>query len=171
MTSGIHDAQNLCWKVAAVLAGTASPALLDTYEAERRPVDERNCQRSLENAMNHFEIGAMLGVDPENHAEHNMALLRRMWSGNSEDAQHRSDVLRAMRAQSMEFSELNVEYGYCYNSAAIVPDGSAAPETLDDIRIYQPSTRPGAPLPTRGSTTKTATGARSRISYRPGGSC
>jgi len=27
----------------------------------------------------------------------------------------------------MEFSELNVEYGYRYESAAVVPDGSAAP--------------------------------------------
>ena len=35
LTSAIHDAQNLCWK-AAVLAGNASPALLETYEAERR---------------------------------------------------------------------------------------------------------------------------------------
>ena len=52
-----------------------------------------------------------------------------------------------MRAQSMEFSELNVEYGYSYQSAAVVPDGSAAPAPADDIRVYQPSTRPGAPLP------------------------
>ena len=55
-----------------------------------------------------------------------MALLRRMWSGRPEDAEHRSNVLRAMRAQSMEFSELNVEYGYTYESAAVVPDGSPA---------------------------------------------
>ena len=47
----------------------------------------------------------------------------------------------------MEFSELNVEYGYCYQSAAVVPDGSAAPAPADDVRVYQPSTRPGAPLP------------------------
>jgi 2,4-dichlorophenol 6-monooxygenase len=47
----------------------------------------------------------------------------------------------------MEFNELNVEYGYCYQSAAVVPDGSAAPAPADDIRVYQPSTRPGAPLP------------------------
>jgi 2,4-dichlorophenol 6-monooxygenase len=52
-----------------------------------------------------------------------------------------------MRAQSMEFSELNVEYGYRYDSAAVVPDGTPAPVPLDDIRIYEPSTRPGAPLP------------------------
>jgi 2-polyprenyl-6-methoxyphenol hydroxylase-like FAD-dependent oxidoreductase len=36
--TGIHDAQNLAWKLAAVLQGRAGPELLDTYEAERRPV-------------------------------------------------------------------------------------------------------------------------------------
>ncbi len=147
LTSAIHDAQNLCWKLSLVLAGHASPALLDTYEAERRPVDERNCQRSLENAVNHFATGAALGISPENSAEQNMEQLRRMWSGRPGDAAHRSGVLRAMRAQSMEFSELNVEYGYSYQSAAVVPDGSAVPAPADDVRVYQPSTRPGSPLP------------------------
>ena len=147
LTSAIHDAQNLCWKLAAVLGGYASPALLDTYEVERRPVDQRNCQRSLENAINHFAIGAELGISPDKPAEQNMQLLRRMWSDRSEDAAHRSSVLRAMRAQSMEFNELNVEYGYAYDSAAIVPDGTAAAVPVDDIRVYEPTTRPGAPLP------------------------
>jgi len=147
LTSAIHDAHNLCWKLAAVLAGHASAALLDTYQAERRPVDERNAQRSLENAVNHFAIGTALGVSHENTPEQNMAQLRRMWSGRPEDAAHRSSLLRMMRAQSMEFSELNVEYGYSYQSAAVVPDGSAAPAPVDHIRVYQPSTRPGAPLP------------------------
>lgn len=35
---GMQDAHNLAWKLAMVLDGTAGPALLDTYEAERRPV-------------------------------------------------------------------------------------------------------------------------------------
>lgn len=35
---GVQDAQNLAWKLAAVIRGNASPSLLDTYEAERRPV-------------------------------------------------------------------------------------------------------------------------------------
>ena len=95
LTSAIHDAQNLCWKLAAVLKGHASPALLDTYETERRPVDERNCQRSLDNALNHFAIGAALGVSPANGPEANMAALRRMWTGAPEDRGHRSAVLRA----------------------------------------------------------------------------
>jgi 2,4-dichlorophenol 6-monooxygenase len=147
LTSAIHDAQNLCWKLAAVLAGNASPALLDTYEAERRGVDQRNCQRSLENAVNHFSIGAALGISPDNAAEQNMQQLRRMWSNRHEDAAHRSTVLRAIRAQSMEFNELNVEFGYAYDSAAIVPDGTEAALPVDDIRVYEPTTRPGAPLP------------------------
>jgi 2,4-dichlorophenol 6-monooxygenase len=147
LTSAIHDAQNLCWKVAAVLDGHASPELLDTYEPERRPVDAYNCQRSLENAVNHFAIGDALDISHENTPEENWASLRRMWSGLPEDAEQRSKVLRAMRAQSMEFNELNVEFGYAYESAAVVPDGSPAPDPVDDIRVYEPSTRPGSPLP------------------------
>ena len=147
LTSAIHDAHNLCWKLAAVLAGHADPALLDTYQDERRPTDERNCQRSLENAVNHFATGAALGIVPENSPEENMKRLRRLWSRRPEDAELRSSVLRGMRAQSMEFSELNVEYGYRYESAAVVPDGTEPPTPVDDVRVYEPSTRPGAPLP------------------------
>lgn len=147
LTSAIHDAQNLCWKVTAVLQGAAEPDLLTTYEAERRPVDQRNCERSLENAVNHFSIGGELTLSPENSAERNLELLRRIWSDRPEDAELRTTVRRMMRAQSMEFSELNVEGGYVYASAAVVPDGTPPPEPIDDIRIYEPSTRPGAPLP------------------------
>jgi 2-polyprenyl-6-methoxyphenol hydroxylase-like FAD-dependent oxidoreductase len=38
MNTGIQDAYNLAWKMALVLRGKAAPQLLDTYEAERRPV-------------------------------------------------------------------------------------------------------------------------------------
>jgi 2,4-dichlorophenol 6-monooxygenase len=65
----------------------------------------------LENAVNHFAIGVALSVSHEHTPEQNMARLRRMWSGRPEDAAHHSAVLRAMRSQAMEFSELNVEYG------------------------------------------------------------
>jgi 3-(3-hydroxy-phenyl)propionate hydroxylase len=40
MNYGIHDAFNLGWKLAAVIKGEARPDLLDTYAAEREPVDE-----------------------------------------------------------------------------------------------------------------------------------
>jgi 2,4-dichlorophenol 6-monooxygenase len=147
LTSAIHDVHNLCWKLAAVLDGHADPGLLGTYESERRPVDQRNCQRSLENAVNHLTIAGMVGVSPDNSPAENLAALRRLWSDRPEDAEHRSSVLRAMRMQSMEFGELNVEYGYTYESPAVAPDGTPAPAAVDDVRVYQPSTRPGAPLP------------------------
>jgi len=148
LTSAIQDVHNLTWKLAAVLSGNAGPELLETYEPERRSSLERNARRSLENAVNHFGvINAVIGVSHENTEEENLARLRRIWSGRPEDAEHRSAVLRAIRSQSMEFNEHNVEYGYTYESDAIVPDGSPEPANPDDVRVYQPSTRPGAPLP------------------------
>ena len=50
------DAHNLCWKLAAVLRGEATEALLDTYEAERRPLVERNCWESMHNYERMFGI-------------------------------------------------------------------------------------------------------------------
>ncbi len=147
LTSAIQDAHNLCWKIAAVLNGQASDALLDSYEAERRPVDGRNVQRSMENGLTHNEIGQALGLDPRATADANWTELRRIWSGKPEDAEHRRGAMRAIRRVSMEANELNVEYGYRYNSAAVVPDGSREPEPIDDVRLYEPSTRPGSPLP------------------------
>ena len=47
MNTGIQDAHNLAWKLAAVLQGSAGASLLDTYEAERRPVAQANVDRSV----------------------------------------------------------------------------------------------------------------------------
>lgn len=49
MNTGIGDAMNLSWKLAAVVDGWAGTDLLDTYEAERRPVGIRNTTWSLNN--------------------------------------------------------------------------------------------------------------------------
>ena len=38
MNTGIGDGENLAWKLALVIAGRADDSLLDTYEAERRPI-------------------------------------------------------------------------------------------------------------------------------------
>src|SRR5690349_16022156 len=50
MNTGVQDAHNLAWKLAAVLEGWACPALLDTYDAERRPFGEFVTQQCLETA-------------------------------------------------------------------------------------------------------------------------
>ncbi|WP_025136161.1 FAD-dependent monooxygenase [Achromobacter sp. DH1f] len=44
--TGIADAHNLAWKIAHVLQGLATPAVLDTYERERRPVARRNGEQA-----------------------------------------------------------------------------------------------------------------------------
>ncbi len=44
--TGIHDAHNLAWKLALVLKGKASPALLDSYDVERRPVAAFTCDQA-----------------------------------------------------------------------------------------------------------------------------
>ncbi|HEX5406966.1 MAG TPA: FAD-dependent monooxygenase, partial [Pseudonocardiaceae bacterium] len=46
--AAIGDAYNLAWKLADVLDGAASPALLDTYDAERRPAAEELVQAALD---------------------------------------------------------------------------------------------------------------------------
>jgi putative polyketide hydroxylase len=45
--TGIHDAHNLAWKLALVLKGAADPSLLDTYDAERRPIAEGTLAQAL----------------------------------------------------------------------------------------------------------------------------
>ena len=134
LTSAVQDVHNLCWKLASVLAGKADDRLLDTYEPERRPVDARNIQRSESKA--HMEIGPAFGLDPHAGIEANRAQMKRIWSGKPEDAERRSTALRAIRRLTMESNELNVEYGYRYDSPAIVPDGSPEPQPVDAIRLY-----------------------------------
>ncbi|HEY2958475.1 MAG TPA: FAD-dependent monooxygenase [Actinomycetota bacterium] len=46
-STGILDAHNLAWKLAAVLGGLAGPALLDTYHAERHPVGLFTMEQAL----------------------------------------------------------------------------------------------------------------------------
>lgn len=149
LNSAIHDAHNVCWKVAAILNEQATDELLSTYEAERKPVVEKNVERALASAMNQATIGRALGLQPGGDAEEHWASLDRLWSGRAEDDDHRREAARAIATQSMEFGELNIEYGYTYTSpeAGIVPDASPAPTSLDPIRLYESSTRPGHPLP------------------------
>ncbi len=62
MNTGIQDACNLAWKLAAVLAGRAPAALLDSYEAERRPVGADVVARTLAASINFGREG---GAKPD----------------------------------------------------------------------------------------------------------
>ena len=158
LTSGIQDAHNLCWKLAAVLKGQAGEALLDSYEAERRPVDARNIQRSMENTMAHLEAGRTFGVTPGRRGKANWAQFKRIWSGKPEDARRRRAALRAIRRISMEANELSVEYG-----SAIGPPPSSRTVHRSRRRLTTSASTSRAPIrvaPCRmpGSTMMPATG-------------
>jgi 2,4-dichlorophenol 6-monooxygenase len=147
LNSAVHDAHNLCWKVAAVLAGHAGEELLTSYEAERRPVDGRNVQRSMENGMNHAVVGQAMGFVRGASGPANLSALRRALGDTPADVGHRRAALAAIASQSMEFREHYIEYGQPYASRAIVAEDAPPPTPLDDVRLYVPSTTPGAPLP------------------------
>ncbi len=147
LNSGVQDAYNLCWKVAAVLAGRAGDGLLDSYEAERKPIAECNVEHAIANAMHHFEIDRALGLSEKNTSDQNWNRLETLWS-NSPDAEPvRLAVQKAIGAQRIGFRHHNVEFGYTYRSNAIVADNSSLSEPLDEVQIYIPDTRPGSPLP------------------------
>src|SRR5207244_285390 len=55
MNTGVADAVDLGWKLAAALDGWGGPALLDSYEAERRPVALRNRDWAFRNLSVHLQ--------------------------------------------------------------------------------------------------------------------
>ena len=138
LNTGAADAQDIAWKLAAVLRGDAGEALLDSYEAERRPVALTNSQQSLTNSARLFELVAALnGADPAHAAEHFAAV--------AADPAAFPEIAAAVEAQGPHFDSLALQLGYSYDSAAIV---DPAPRTEpDDIRRHEPSHAPGACLP------------------------
>jgi putative polyketide hydroxylase len=70
MNTGIQDAHNLAWKLTAVLNGQSVPDLLDTYEAERRPIAARtvavaaDAQRAATAALRQGSSAAHSGGRP-----------------------------------------------------------------------------------------------------------
>lgn len=70
-----------------------------------------------------------------------------MWEDGPRAAQKRHAVNQELVSQSMEFHHINTELGYTYESTAVVDDGSALYVPVDPVRVYEPRTRPGHPLP------------------------
>lgn len=149
LNSAIQDAHNVCWKIAAVLAGRASESLLSSYEAERKPVVQRNVDCAVDSAMNQITLGQLLGVRPGAGEAENWACLARLWSDREEDRAFQQAARRRFATQSIEFDEHNVEYGYAYTEpgAAVAAEDDLRPPSPDPRRLYRPTTLPGHPLP------------------------
>jgi 2,4-dichlorophenol 6-monooxygenase len=147
LNSAVHDVYNLAWKLASVLRGQARQELLDTYEAERKPVDQANIDNAIANALNHFTIDQALNLSPDRSPAENWAELTPLWEDVPESETKRHALNKAIGSQTMEFRHHNVEFGYTYDSTAVVDDGSPEYVALDPVRLYEPSTRPGHPMP------------------------
>jgi 2,4-dichlorophenol 6-monooxygenase len=148
LNTAVGDAYNICWKLAAVLAGLAGPRLLDSYETERRPVAELVVRRALENWENHRRPAELLGLSPEDPPEANWRRMAGLWADGADGDRLRRRFEAQIATQTMEFNEHAVEYGYRYASHVIATENPGAPRPdLDPVHVYEPSTRPGAPLP------------------------
>lgn len=147
LNSGIQDAHNIAWKIAAVVKGQAGLDLLKTYEAERRPVAARNTKWALLTFMNHFLIepafGMVPGAPPEANLGAFMALLGEGWE--SDFARQR--MHEVLNTQRTEFQAHDVEIGFHYSGAAVVSDGTEPPSVSPMGDEHVPTTRPGHRLP------------------------
>lgn len=145
LNGGVQDAHNLCWKMAAVLRDEAPDALLDSYDAERRPTVAWYTAHSLENANRHPPIAINLGFSEDEAA--GFENLERFVSDTPEGADMRERVEAAVAHNSYDYGQLGVESGYHYWSGAFVPDGTPLPgDHLDPITFHSTS-RPGHHLP------------------------
>jgi 2-polyprenyl-6-methoxyphenol hydroxylase-like FAD-dependent oxidoreductase len=139
MNTGIDDAANLAWKLAAVAAGWGGPRLLDSYQAERKPIGLRNTGASRKYASRMHDA-----VVPEEIESDGAA----------------GDAARAAAAQMtyVRYNHFNrdedkdavgVQLGSRYDgSPVIVADGEPPPDIFPDTYdLYEPSGLPGGRAP------------------------
>ena len=117
LNTGVQDVHNLAWKLAGVLHGWAGPALLDSYDAERRPFARAITAQALANSA---AMGRVAGIPPETPGT---------------------------RARPEFLNEVGMVFGAGYETAAVVSDGTARPEVANPITDYVPNARPGSRAP------------------------
>ncbi len=147
LNSAIHDAHNLSWKLAAVLKGQAGSGLLDSYEAERLPASHRNAEWSFFTFTNHLLVELGLGLMPGATPEQNIQAITAYLADDMYGRMLRARAAEVTGTQRTEYGALGVELGGCYESGAIIADGTAAPEADPMGDVYVATTRPGHRLP------------------------
>jgi 2-polyprenyl-6-methoxyphenol hydroxylase-like FAD-dependent oxidoreductase len=133
MNTGIADACDLGWKLAAVLHGFAGPELLSSYDAERRPVGLRNREASKRHSETRRDIASvyhdgLTALDPQGDMARSEAGRRIASFGNAENESY------------------GIEYGYAYEQSPVVCAERGANIPRDPLR-YIPTTFPGVRMP------------------------
>ncbi|HEY4095523.1 MAG TPA: FAD-dependent monooxygenase [Baekduia sp.] len=148
LNTGIQDAHNLSWKLAAVLSGQASPALLDSYAPERLPVARRRVEFATFSFFNHLSVSGSFGMLPGAQEDHNRAVLTALFSDTPDGANRRAQLEEMVYTLRREFQHADMDLGYEYaDSPAVVADGSAAPPRDPVGHRYEPVARPGHRVP------------------------
>ncbi len=147
LNSGIQDAHNLAWKLAALVRGQAGEKLLASYEQERRPVAARNTKWALFTFMNHFVTDAGFGLIPGAPPEMNAGAFHTLLSDTFEGEWARARMHEVLQTQRMEFCAHDMEIGFRYDTGALVADGTPPAPYAAMGDIYTPTTRPGHRLP------------------------
>jgi hypothetical protein len=129
--TAIEDAVNLGWKLAAVIKGSGGPALLASYEQERRPIAIRNTGFARAFADS---IGLFVPA-PEIEDDTVQGDAARRAAGTYLDAHGRK-----------EFNIPGITFGARYDGSPIITaDGATPPE--EQVNEYHPSAVPGGRPP------------------------
>ena len=133
MNTGVGDAVDLSWKLAAVLAGWGGPQLLAAYDAERRPIGLRNVRASRAAMTGRMDWRAAYRPNVRDHTPEGAATRARM-----------AELFDIHQRKVTEIS--GIEAGYRYVDSPIVwPETGDGPDP--DNACYTPTTWPGARLP------------------------
>ncbi len=131
MNTGIGDAVDLSWKLAAALEGWGGDALLESYGIERQPVGVRNVAEASGNLRRMLGLAAhpdLLDPTPQGMAT------------RSKVGREFSETMRR------EWFTLGIHVGYHYEGSPICwPDGTPPPP--DHANAYVPTARPGHRAP------------------------
>jgi 2-polyprenyl-6-methoxyphenol hydroxylase-like FAD-dependent oxidoreductase len=139
MNTGIDDSSNLAWKLAAVLAGWGGPRLLDSYEAERKPIGIRNTGASRKYASRMHDAVVPDQIERDDPAgEAARAAAAKM-----------TYVLYNHFNRDEDKDAVGVQLGGRYDSSTIVvADGAPPPDVFPDTYDnYIPSGLPGGRAP------------------------
>ncbi|MBA2679269.1 MAG: FAD-dependent monooxygenase [Ktedonobacteraceae bacterium] len=128
--TGIGDAVNIGWKLAAVLEGWGGERLLASYEAERRPIAERTIREAVAN---------MSVLAPE------LGTANLDASGLVGEQARRTAAQVIQATKDREFHSLGLVLGYQYDASPVIVDDGTPP--LLEGQAYLPTARPGARLP------------------------
>jgi 2-polyprenyl-6-methoxyphenol hydroxylase-like FAD-dependent oxidoreductase len=133
MNTGVGDAVDLSWKLAATLAGWGGPHLLASYEKERRPIGLRNVKASR--AAMSGRLSWRAAYHPDIHKD------------TLEGEAIRAEMASRFDVEQRKVTEiLGLEAGYRYVGSPIVwREPGEGPEP--DNPQYAPTTWPGARLP------------------------